>query len=403
MINYDEAYRIFLKELSGISRGDEYVHLTESPRRISSEDIISNIELPSFNNSAMDGIAVRFSSNVKKWKRAGETSAGNQCSLSIKEDEAVLITTGAMIPQNCDTVIPLESLQFFDEYIELIKGKSFSKGDNIRIKGQDLKAGELLIEKDSVIRNFSVPILASCGYELVKVRRKLSVSVFTTGDELIDITESPVNGKVIASNLYSVITMLKDLNLNITNCGIVRDNETDLLNKLNQILSTDTDMIISTGGVSVGNYDLVSAAVQNLGFRILFWKANIKPGKPILMAVKESNGRKTLYIGLPGNPVSAMTNLFLFVHRAVNELLNGIVPEYRKVTLTADIRKTDSKRYFVFGKTFTDPQTGEFLFLPNANQSSSNMTGLSSANSLLIIEEDKVNPGKGDIFKCIMI
>jgi molybdopterin molybdotransferase len=403
MINYNEAYKIVLNEISNIKLSKEKIPLIESIGRIASDNIRSGIELPAFNNSAMDGIGIRYRGNISKWKITGEISAGHFKNESIQDDESLLIMTGARVPDFVDTVIPFEDVIITNGFAELKSPGSVKKNQNIRYKGKELSPNDHILKKGILIKPANIPILAACGFEYINVYRKLNFGIFATGDELIKINETPHDDKIRASNLYSIISMIKNFGMNYDNSGIIRDDKNALKSTILSMMDGNCDIIISSGGVSAGMYDHIPDILKELEFTILFWKVNIKPGKPILFAKKEYNNKEILYFGLPGNPVSAFMNFSIFIQRSILEVFSNYSQPLKEVILSENISKNDNKRHFVRGYVKNNNGNGIPEFSTYKNQSSSNMKVLNNSNALLILEENSVNPKKGEYYKCIMM
>ncbi len=403
MISYNDAYKIVFSEISKIDLSKETIPLIDSVGRTASDFILSDIELPAFDNSAMDGIGIKYNENVRKWKIIGEVSAGHFKNESIQDDGSLMIMTGARIPDIVDTVIPFEDVIIENDYAELRSLKFVKKNQNIRYKGKELSLNDYILKEKAIIKPSNISILAACGLEYINVYRKLNIGIFATGDELIEINETPYNDKIRASNLYSIISMIKNLGMNYDNSGIIPDDKNDLKNTITSMMDKDCDVIISSGGVSAGKYDYIPDILKELGFTILFWKVNIKPGKPIIFAKKEQNKKIILYFGLPGNPVSAFMNFFIFIQRAILEVFLNYSEPMREVELSESISKNDDKRHFIRGTVMINDNSGIQEFSTYENQSSSNMKVLSNSNALLILEENIINPKKGEFHKCIMI
>ncbi len=403
MISYNDAYNIIKNELNSLSIGYEYVSLLLSAGRALAEDIYSDIDLPSFDNSSMDGICVDFSEGIKNWNIKGEISAGNYYETVIRGNEGVIIMTGGKIPAGGSAVIPVEDINIVSDKATLKTNAAVKTGQNIRRAAQDMKKGELIASLGSTIKPVCISLLSACGVEKVKVQRKLNFGVFVTGDELVDISENPVNDKIRASNLYTLISLVESLGMNCSNYGIVKDDKEEAKLKISAAISDGADIILTSGGVSVGKYDIINDALIDLGAEILFWKVCIKPGKPLLFAAIKHGNRKILFFGLPGNPVSAIVNFIIFIKRAILETYYKCFYLNQKAVLLNDIMKSDNKRHFVRGLVKYNQANELYEILTDENQSSSNMAGLSKANALAVIEENCFDPRRGDIVECIMI
>ncbi len=400
MINYNEALEIIKSEIEKLTLHTEEVDLLESFNRILAEDVIADVDLPPFDNSAVDGYAIKFSERTQ-WKIIGEISAGNFSSFTLTENDAVLITTGSKLPPNADTIIPIEDVEVSGNNLLLKQNSFFKKGMNIRTQGNDLRKNEIAVHCFTKIDAKTIAVLASCGKEKVKVYSKLKTAILATGDELIPINEKPEGDKLRVSNIYSLYAAMKDLNHTVINFGFVKDDKEKITHKIKAALSMNIDLLITTGGVSVGKYDLLREIFQEEGVKEKFWKVNIKPGKPIYFGLYEKDEKRILVFGLPGNPVSSLVNFYVFIKPAIEFLFRQNEIKSVTATLQNDLKKKDGKRHFPRGILFEE--NGEWKVTSEFSQSSGNLVEMSRANCLIEIEEDKLNPQKGERVKCILI
>jgi len=401
MISFEEAYEKVKNEFSDLKNREEVVSLENSIGRITSQAVYTSIDLPSFDNSAMDGFAVKYAEGVKEWILKGEITAGNFHEITMNQDEAVSIMTGARIPEGCDTVIPVEKIETNGTSVKLKMDCTYKKGENIRLQGQDLKKNEILVNKNVLIKPKHIAALASCGISEISVFKKLKAAVFATGDELIEIRRPLAGDAVYASNLYSVKAFAKETGFNVLNLGVIKDSKEGLYETVQEALQNDADIVISTGGVSMGNHDYLQEVYRSLGAEIIFWKVNIKPGKPMLFAKLNYDGRKILVFGLPGNPVSSFINYKLFVDHAFNSVYCSEEPMLYNAELTSLVKKKDDKKHFVRGSLTYNKITYKNEFKPLGNQSSSNITGLASSNSIGMISENVQDPEIGTEILCM--
>lgn len=400
MINYNEALEIIKREIEIIILHTEEVDIFESYNRILAENVIADVDLPPFDNSAVDGYAIKFSER-RKWHIIGEISAGNFSSFNLTEDDAVLITTGSKLPENTDTVIPIEDVEENGSLLQLTENAFFKKGMNIRTQGNDLRKNEIAIHSFTKIDAKTIAVLASCGKEKVKVFSKLKAAILATGDELIPIYEQPESDKLRVSNIYSLYAAIKEINHTVINLGFTKDDKAIITQKIRAALEMDIDLLITTGGVSVGKYDFLKEVFEEQGVKEKFWKVNIKPGKPIYFGVYEQNEKRILVFGLPGNPVSSLVNFYVFIKRAIEFLFKQNKIKSISATLQNDLKKKDGKRHFSRGILFEE--NDEWKVTAEFSQSSGNLGEMSRANCLIEIEEDRLNPKKGERVKCILI
>jgi molybdopterin molybdotransferase len=400
MINYNEAIEIIKSEFEKLTLHTEEVDLLESFKRILAEDVIADVDLPPFDNSAVDGYAIKFSERTQ-WEIIGEISAGNFSSFTLTENDAVLITTGSKLPPNANTIIPIEDVEVNGKDLFLKQNSFFKKGMNIRTQGNDLRKNEIAVHCFTKIDAKTIAVLASCGKEKVKVYSKLKAAILSTGDELIPINEKPIDDKLRVSNNYSLYAAMKEMNQTVINLGFVNDNKKIITEKIKAALALNIDLLITTGGVSVGKYDFLKEVFEEQGVKEKFWKVNIKPGKPIYFGVYEKDERRILVFGLPVNPVSSLVNFYVFIKPAIEFLFRQNEMKSVTAALQNDLKKKDGKKHFSRGILFEE--NGEWEVTSEFSQSSGNLVEMSRANCLIEIEEDKLNPKKGERVKCILI
>ena len=400
MINYNEALEIIKKEFEHLTLHTEDVDIYESFNRIIAEDVAADVDLPPFDNSAFDGYAIKYSER-DKWNIIGEISAGNFSSFRLTENDAVLITTGSKLPANADTVVPIEDLDVNENTLQLKQNVFYKKGMNIRRQGNDLKKNEIAVHRFTKIDAKTIAVLASCGKEKLKVFSKLKAAILTTGDELIPINQIPERDKLRVSNIYSLYAAIKGMNHTVINLGFTKDDKDIITQKVKAALEMNIDLLITTGGVSVGKYDFLKEIFKEKGVKEKFWKVNIKPGKPIYFGVYEKDDRRILVFGLPGNPVSSLVNFYIFIKPSIEFLFKQNDLNIITATLQNDLKKKDSKRHFSRGILFEE--NDEWKVTSQFSQSSGNQVEMSRANCLIEIEEEKLHPKKGERVKCILI
>lgn len=402
MISYNEALSIIQEEFKTLELQTEEVELLDSVDRILAEDIYSDINLPPFDNSAMDGIAIQFNPYIKKWNLIGEIPAGKFSEFRIDDGNAVSIMTGGKLPSGCDTVIPIEDIEIQDGSASLIDDARFSRGINIRSQGEDLLKGAVALEQNTKLRPHHIAVAASCGKSIIKVYKRLRIGVMATGDELIDINETPTEDKIRSSNQYALLSAVREMNMTAVNLGRTQDDRQLIQDKLASALDSDLDILVTSGGVSVGKFDYVKEVHEQLGVDVKFWGVMIKPGKPALFGTYRHGGRTTLVFGLPGNPVSSLVNFSLFVQQNIYSLFDLKIPVIYRATLQDDLKKKDAKRHFMRGFC-TYNENGKFQVKKIGSQSSGNLAEMGKANCLIVVEEERINPKKGESVECIMI
>ena len=305
MLTPEQAKQIILENLQ--QPKPIYIDILSSLGCVLAEDVKAPLDMPLFDNSAMDGYAVVCDCDGDRFKIVGESYAGNPFLGSVREGEAVYVGTGGRIPNGANAVVKVEDADVHPNGFITVK-KKIKVGENIRKRGEEVKAGEIIIKKGSYITPIVVSYLAQFGIEEVKVYKKPSVSVITTGDEIVEPGSKLEEGKIFDSNSFFLRTILQKLGFPFQFLGTVKDVEKELVSKIEQSFISESDFILITGGVSVGERDIVKDVVEQRAERI-FWKVSQKPGKPLYFARSQDK----LIFGLPGNPVSCVICFFIYV------------------------------------------------------------------------------------------
>ncbi len=374
--------RQFIKQFLEPVAETETVSLHESLGRIIAQDILSPANVPNYDNSAMDGYA--FSAQdltTSKLKVIGTAFAGKSFNGSIQPGECVRIMTGAAMPQGADTVVMQEKVQREGDDIQFIETPK--PRANVRYAGEDLRQDQSVLTAGHLMRPADLGLLASLGIAEVKVYRKLKVAFFSTGDELVAIGKPLASGQIYDSNRYTLYGMLKRLGVDIIDLGAIADDpdqlETTLLNAAAQ-----ADVIITSGGVSVGEADYIKDLLSRHG-QVMFWKIAMKPGRPLAYG----KVGKAHYFGLPGNPVAVMVTFYQFVRDAVMTLMGQAeippLPMF-SVECTAPIKKLSGRTEYQRGILYTD-ETGRWKVKPTGAQGSSILSSMSLANCFIVLDE----------------
>ena len=385
MISFHEALKIIQSSISSLDVIS--LPIEQSLQYVLAEDIIASENIPPFDNSSMDGFAVRAEdvSNLPTILNViEEVPAGSVSQKTLQQNEAMQIMTGAKIPRGSDAVIQQEWVECIDSTrIKILRSVSF--GNNIRKAGNDISENSLVLERGVVIRPQEIGVLASLGKSNIPVYRKPNVAILTTGNEVVNIDENLEGGKIRNSNYYSIQALVQENNCSAMNLGIAHDEREELRKKISEGLQYD--MLITSGGVSVGKYDLVLETMKELGVEIKFWKVNIKPGMPIVFGKKNN----TTVFGLPGNPVSTMVTFLQFVKPAL-EIMKGKNSSMHsklllRATLEHEIVKNDGKRHFVRG--IVENRNGSLVVRSTGTQISNALTSMMKANCLIVLPEEK--------------
>ena len=361
----------------------EIIHIKDALNRIVAEPIVATINVPNHDNSAMDGYAIDLtklpSDGPFNLKITGKVFAGNQ--LEGNTNEAVRIMTGASIPSGLNAVIAQEHVEIKEDVITFTLKPLANQ--NIRLIGEDIKNGQTILERGRQIKPCDLGLLASLGIDSVKVYRKIKVAFFSTGDEIISIGNPLSHGQVYDSNRYSLIGLLKCLGVEAIDLGVIPDNKKNIEDTLKKA-SDGADVIITTGGVSVGEKDYMKEILKKIG-EILFWKISMKPGRPLAYG---KIGRSH-YFGLPGNPVSTMVTFYQFVREAILTL-SGQTPIPRipliKAKLLSSIKKIPGRTEFQRG-IYEQDHEGVFKVSSLKDQGSGILRSMSEANCFIVLHE----------------
>ena len=304
MIDFHEALETVLD--SAVPTGTEEIALTDACDRVLALDLFTPEDIPSFSKSAMDGYACRKEDILKGMKVLEVIPAGYRPKKRITPGTCSKIMTGAMIPEGADTVLIVENATVRDT---LVYGTPPSSS-NIMVQGEDLKKGDRVLKKGTILRPQHLAILASCGIDRITVSRRIRIGILSTGNELTEPGQESEPGKIYNSNSWQLMSMVNRINGIPTYYGIAADTTQDTQNLLSRAIS-ENQVVLLSGGVSEGDFDLVPVVMRELGFDILFDRIRIKPGKPTTFAVLPGSGK--FIFGLPGNPVSSFVQCLLIV------------------------------------------------------------------------------------------
>ena len=377
----------FLAPVAGVAR----VALRSALGRVLAADIISPVNVPAHRNSAMDGWALRFSdlNNAETTlNEVGASFAGKPFAGNMGANECVRIFTGGVVPAGADTVIMQERAHADNKAITF--GTGTQCGQNVREAGEDLKMGAVALAKGRVLRAAELGLIASLGIGEVSVYRPLRVAFFSTGDELVQIGNPLAAGEIYDSNRYTLHGMLTRLGVDVIDLGVVRDNPA-ILEAAFVEASKIADVVITSGGVSVGEADYVKGLLQKLG-EVVFWKIAMKPGRPLAYGKIGS----AHFFGLPGNPVSVMVTFYQFVRDALM-ILQGVSPlpvqPLLKAVCTSPIKKAPGRTEFQRGILYLEE--GSFKVRVTGEQGSGILKSMSDANCFIMLHDDVGNVAAG--------
>jgi molybdopterin molybdotransferase len=372
-----EAMRACITPISAI----ETVAVRSALGRVLAQDIVPQINVPAHDNSAMDGYAVRCADLEQPLREIGTALAGKPFAGRVAAGECVRIMTGAVMPAGADTVVIQEVVKREGERIVVPPGQK--RAQNVRYAGEDLKLGVPVLQPGKLLRPAELGLVASLGIGEVRVRRKLRVAMFATGDELASIGQKLKDGEVYDSNRYTLHGMLERLGVEISDLGVVRDDPGLLEHALRKAASADA--IITTGGVSVGEADFVKQLMAKLG-EVLFWKIAMRPGRPMAFG---RIGESYLF-GLPGNPVAVMVTFYQFVRDALLHL-SGRSDDYAIPLLRAvaaeNLRKVPGRTEYQRGVAFREG--AEWKVRTTGQQGSGVLRSMSEANCFIVLEHER--------------
>jgi molybdopterin molybdotransferase len=397
-----DAQRI-IREFVAPVRAVEHVALRAALGRVLAADVISPIDVPSHDNSAMDGYALRGADLLPdapaRLRVAGTTYAGRAFGGVPQPGECVRIMTGGVMPAGCDSVVPQEFVTVDRGDIVLAPG-TIRAGDNRRLAGEDLKAGSAALAKGRIVRPADLGLLASLGVAEVPVQRRLRVAFFSTGDELRSIGQPLDEGCVYDSNRYTIYGMLQRLGCDIIDMGVVRDDPQALEQALRDACE-NADAIITSGGVSVGAADYTRDIMARLG-DVTFWKIGMRPGRPLAFGRIASNGRGAFLFGLPGNPVAVMVSFYFFARDALLRMMGAEAPlPLVKARSTAVIRKKPGRTEYQRGILATGADGVPEVRLTGA-QGSGILRSMSEANCMVVLQDEQGTVQAGDLVDVIL-
>lgn len=397
-ISLDEAIEILNNNVTNLDI--EEVDLINGLNRVISENIYSKINNPPFNKSAMDGYAL-ISNNIelsnKKLKVIDKVYAGGVCNSIVNEDTAVRIMTGAPIPKGANAVIKQEDVTLEDDYI--ILNKRLKENENICIKGEDISKGSLLVKSNKKLDYADIGILASSGINRIKVYKRPKIAFISTGDEVMDIGLELEEGKIYNSNKYSILSRIKELGYEAKYINHIKDNFYEIGSYIEDI-SKEADLIITTGGVSVGEKDLLKDAINTTSGEKLFWKITIKPGSAVLC----SKVNKSIVISLSGNPTAALTTFELLVKPTLEKLSGGkeVKINREKAILLQDMKKKNPQRRFIRGFVEID-NCKQYVHITQTKSGNGILSSAINSNCIIEIEANGDVKNQGDLVDIIKL
>jgi molybdopterin molybdotransferase len=412
MLTVEEALGKILGEVDTLEA--ESAPILETLGQVLAEDIRSDINVPPLDNSAMDGYAVRSADTQnasektpKNLKIIDTVMAGSISRKEVVPGTAIRIMTGAPLPKGADGVVQFEHTDEGKTKDSTRVGvlEEIRPGQNVRKAGEDIKRGTIILRKGTVIRPSEIGLIASLGHSKARVIRRPVVAVLSTGDELVELDNQLPEGKIYDSNLYSIAALVKKYGCIPKVLGIARDDEKELVTKLKE--AQDADMLLTTGGVSMGDYDMVKEILARDG-KMVFWQVRVKPGKPLafgkIKGRDKKGGEKSIpHLGLPGNPVSCMVSFELFVRPALLKMMGkkNIAKPAVEAIIEENVLNDAGRR--LYNRAIIERRDGHYYARMTGSQSSGILTSMSLANGLVMIPEERKTIKKGEIVQALML
>ncbi len=392
-VDFNEAVESSLQNAYGTTL-KEIISIERALGRVFSQNVICAKNLPSFNNSAMDGFAIKAADAGKTLKVNAVIYAGEVKEASLGEGECYKIMTGAQVPSDVNTIIPIENVLKF-ENDEVTLPESVRKGDALRLKGEESKEGEILFKTGEEITARTIAVLASQGIVNLEVYKKLSIAVVSTGNELKEPWEKASEDEIYNCNSYAIISTLQSKGFDASYIKVIPDNLEETVSFVSDLKSYD--IIITSGGISMGDADFVGRAFEANGLLTLFDGVNIKPGRPIMMGRMD----KTFVICLPGNPLTAMVNLYLFALPIIRKI-QGHNVYYHNTELAVNIGNFKTKTGRV--NVVLGSMQGSVFTATRGNRYGSGMiTVIEESNAMLITSADSNGCSDNDRVKVIRL
>jgi molybdenum cofactor synthesis domain-containing protein len=397
MITVDQALEIILSGVAAL--GTQTIPLEQAHGRILAQDVVADMDLPPFDRARMDGYALR-SNNASmvpvSLKVIGEIAAGAAYDGRIETGEAIKIFTGAPVPDGADAVQKVEVTE--SDGVSVIIKEPVKAGQFITPRASEITRGEIVARSGRQIKAAEMAVLASFGYAEVKVFQKPKVGVISTGSELVAVSEHPSAAQIRNSNSYSIAAYAQRAGAEVDNLGTVIDTPEATREALLKAFE-ERDVVITSGGVSMGDYDLVKATLLEIGAEIFFDKVSIRPGKPTVFARR----KQTWFFGLPGNPVSTSVTFNVFARTALRRLQGDAEPLLPSVQaeLASAIKDASSRRSYLPAKLSV--KQGHAIVEPLKWVGSSDLVAFMNANALIIVREETREIGAGRLVEVLLL
>lgn len=388
MIEFEQAIQLIIQNTP--LKKTEQVGIEQSLDCFLAQDVLANTDLPRFTSSAADGYAVKVN-DVKNANKKypvslplrGEIKAGDFVNVSHKQGETYRILTGAPIPKNVDAVVMKEFTEQIGE--DILFKTSAEIGQNIRYQGEEFKKGSIILPHTTLINPAVVGALASLGIRMIKVYKRPKVALLVTGNELVPLGKKLKHGQIYDSNYHTLSSALRQMDIQAINLGIAKDDKVSLSRKIKSGIAK-ADVLIVSGGISVGEYDYVQEIFEKFSVKKIFWRVAIKPGKPTYFGVK---GRKLVF-GLPGNPVASSVTFHQFVKPTLIKMMGGRDDKQPLLTanINSELKKKSRRLEFVRG-VLKYSDTGDLHVTPIAERGSHMLGSFAKANCLIHFPKDE--------------
>ncbi|AZV55700.1 gephyrin-like molybdotransferase Glp [Clostridium sp. AWRP] len=391
MIDVHEAFNIVMNNTKLLKSED--MSLINSLNRVLAEDISSKDNLPPFDKSCMDGYALKSEDTkekMSKFRIKGSIKAGDFPDIVLKNGEAIKIMTGAPVPKGADAVIQIEKVKVEGKELHVLE--KVSPGTNIFKTGEEIKIGDVALKKGKIIRPAEIGLLASLGYTKIKCYKAPKIIIINTGDELININQNLMQGKIRNCNEYTLIALIKNLNAEVKSYGIIRDDKNKIFNAIKTAFE-EGDIIITTGGASVGDYDFIEDVLQKVGTDIKFTSVAIKPGKPVVFATFKDK----LFFGLPGNPLSVINSFETFAASSIKKMMGreDIFSHEFPVILKDDFKSRKERDCYMY--VDIKKEDNHYYAYDVGRQDSNGLFTLTKSNGVVIMKKGTNIAKAGDI------
>lgn len=395
MLPYEDALQAVLKRVQPLKPCE--ISTVDAGGLILAEGAKAHWDMPRCDNSAMDGYAVSGQSSALKspLEIIGASYAGHPFSGTVPTGQSIRITTGAALPHGADTVVPVEEAEEKDGQLHL--QSPFSIGQHVRYRGEEFQSGEQLLQTGTLLQAGEISLLACAGVARVNVYPRPRVAIISTGDELIELGETPGPDQIVNSNLHFLTTRLQECGCEPVCIGIGKDNTASLDQCIT--LALDADMILSTGGVSVGEKDHVQETLARCNFEKVFWKAAIKPGKPVLFGMLENKP----FFGLPGNPASTAATFEIFARPALKKMAGHTDYHLQKRSgmLTGDVKGGGKRQLFLWCQL--EWRNDHYEVTAQSHQGSGQNRSIQGANALLTIPVGTTHIAQGEHVEVLLL